>query len=146
MNDLEKFHLCFIDVYKASGDRGYYVLVPAGSELPSQLHEQGVPMQGLELFKSRKSLSRSAFSWGRRGEQVFKELEASGFCMFSVESVRQGRLAFIWVHCAGALGPVRKVVVGQEMVYWRGLQGAKHSHTGWYGKHLQRRRSLQEAV
>jgi hypothetical protein len=26
-------------------------------------------------------------------------------------------------------GPVRKVVVGQEMVYWSELQGAKHSNT-----------------
>jgi len=30
------------------------------------------------------------------------------------------------------LGAVRKVVVGQEMVYWIELQGAKHSNTSRY--------------
>ena len=44
------------------------------------------------------------------------------------------------------LGPVQKVVVGQEMVYWSELQGVKHSHTRRYAEHLQRRRSLQETV
>ncbi len=44
------------------------------------------------------------------------------------------------------LGPVRKVVVGREMVYWSQRQGAKHSNTSRYGEHLQRRRSLQETV
>jgi hypothetical protein len=103
MNDLEKFHLCFIDIYKASGDRSDYILVPAGGELPRQFQEQAFQTEGLELLKSRKSLSRSAFSWGRPGEDVHRELETSGLCVISVESVRRGRLAFIRVHCAGAL-------------------------------------------
>lgn len=103
MNDLEKFHLCFIDIYTASGDRGHYLLVPAGSEPPPQIQDQGVQVADLDLFKAHKSLSRSAFTWGRPGEQVQRELEASGFCLLSVDSVRQGRWACIRVHCAGAL-------------------------------------------
>ena len=39
--------------------------------------------------------------------------------------------------------PVRKVAVGQEMVYPGELQGAKHSHARRYCEHVQRGRPLQ---
>lgn len=103
MNDSEPFHLCFIDVYQGVNDADFYVLVRSGGELPKHhLEDQGIQVQSLKLLRTRQSLTRAAYRWGRPGVHVHRDIQTEGACVVSLQALQAGRRAFIIRRSASA--------------------------------------------